>query len=170
MVAQKRHHLSDVQVQMARELGFKPDSLRKIDNHKQEPWKTPLPQHIENLYEKRFKREQPEIVKSLKQQLQEDAAKRAAKKKAKDARWKTQARMTPGAKVDLTPEAKIGLTPLSKIKMTPVDIEPAGDFICIFGFRFGRRGIKPKKHEYKVKKHSPVSRIGNGNKKHQQCF
>lgn len=84
--------------------------------------------------------------------------------------WKTQARMTPGAKVDLTPEAKIGLTPLSKIKMTPVDIEPAGDFICIFGFRFGRRGIKPKKHEYKVKKHSPVSRIGNGNKKHQQCF
>ena len=64
----------------------------------------------------------------------------------------------------MTPEAKIGLTPLPKIKMTPVDIEPAGDFICIFGFRFGRRGIKPKKHEYKVKKHSPVSRIGNGNK------
>lgn len=60
MVAQKRHHLSDMQVQMARELGFKPDSLRKIDNHKQEPWKTPLPQHIENLYEKRFKREKPE--------------------------------------------------------------------------------------------------------------
>lgn len=88
MVAQKRHHLSDVQVQMARELGFKPDSLRKIDNHKQEPWKTPLPQHIENLYEKRFKRENPEIVKSLKQQLQDDAAKREAKKKAKDARRK----------------------------------------------------------------------------------
>jgi len=36
MVAQKRHHLTDMQVQMARELGFKPDSLRKIDNHKQE--------------------------------------------------------------------------------------------------------------------------------------
>lgn len=86
MVAQKRHHLSDVQVQMARELGFKPDSLRKIDNHKQEPWKTPLPQYIENLYEKRFKREKPEIVKSLKQQLQDDAARRETKKKAKDAR------------------------------------------------------------------------------------
>lgn len=85
MVAQKRHHLSDVQVQMARELGFKPDSLRKIDNHKQEPWKTPLPQHIENLYEKRFKREKPEIVKSLEQQLQDDTAKREAKKKVKDA-------------------------------------------------------------------------------------
>ncbi len=88
MVAQKRHHLSDVQVQMARELGFKPDSLRKIDNHKQEPWKTLLSQHIENLYEKRFKREKPEIVKSLKQQLQEDAARREAKKKAKDVRRK----------------------------------------------------------------------------------
>ena len=48
--------------------------------------------------------------------------------------------MPPAAKVDLTPEAKIGLTPLPKIKMTPVDIEPAGDFISIFGFRFGRRG------------------------------
>ena len=90
MVAQKRHHLSDVQVQMARELGFKPDSLRKIDNHNQEPWKTPLPQHIENLYEKRFKREKPEIVKSLKQQLKDDAAKRAAKKKAKDERRKAE--------------------------------------------------------------------------------
>lgn len=36
IVAQKRHHPND-KVQMARELGFKPDSLRKIDNHKQEP-------------------------------------------------------------------------------------------------------------------------------------
>lgn len=84
--AQKRHRLSDVQVQMARELGFKPDSLRKIDNHKQEPWKMPLPQYIEDLYEERFKRERPETVKPLKQQLQDDAAKRAARRKAKEAR------------------------------------------------------------------------------------
>lgn len=91
MVAQKRHRLSDMQVQMARELGFKPDSLRKIDNHKQEPWKTPLPQHIENLYEKRFKREQPEIAKSLKQQLKEDEIKRITKKKAKDTRRSAKA-------------------------------------------------------------------------------
>lgn len=86
MVAQKRHHLSDAQVQMARELGFKTTSLPKIDNHKQESWKTPLPQYIENLYEKRFKREKPEVVKSLKQQLKEDEIKRKAKKKAKDAK------------------------------------------------------------------------------------
>jgi len=37
MVAQKRHRLSDKQVQMARELGLNPDKLGKIDNHKQEP-------------------------------------------------------------------------------------------------------------------------------------
>lgn len=39
MVAQKRHRLSDKQVQMARELGLNPDKLGKIDNHKQEAWK-----------------------------------------------------------------------------------------------------------------------------------
>ena len=42
MVAQKRHRLSDKQVQMARELGLNPDKLGKIDNHKQEAWKAPL--------------------------------------------------------------------------------------------------------------------------------
>ena len=62
MVAQKRHRLSDKQVQMARELGLNPDKLGKIDNHKQEPWKAPLPQFIEHIYFKRFKREEPETV------------------------------------------------------------------------------------------------------------
>ena len=33
LVAQKRHRLSDKQVQMARELGLNPDKLGKIDNH-----------------------------------------------------------------------------------------------------------------------------------------
>jgi hypothetical protein len=55
--AKKRHGLTDVQVQMARELGMNPKKLGKIDNHKQEPWKLPLPQFIERLYFKRFKRE-----------------------------------------------------------------------------------------------------------------
>jgi hypothetical protein len=32
--AQKRHRLSDKQVQMGRELGLNPDKLGKIDNHK----------------------------------------------------------------------------------------------------------------------------------------
>lgn len=42
-----------------RELGLNPDKLGKIDNHKQEPWKTPLPQFIEEIYFKRFKRMLP---------------------------------------------------------------------------------------------------------------
>ena len=52
--ARKLHHLSHAQVQMARELGMNPAKLGKIDNHKQEPWKLPLPQFIEELYLKRF--------------------------------------------------------------------------------------------------------------------
>lgn len=42
MVVQKRHRLSDKQVQMVRELGLNPDKFGKIDNHKQKPWKAPL--------------------------------------------------------------------------------------------------------------------------------
>ena len=41
--ARKRHHLSHAQVQMARELGINPTKLGSIDNHRQEPWKAPLP-------------------------------------------------------------------------------------------------------------------------------
>ena len=76
MVAQKRHRLSDRQVQMARELGLNPDKLGKIDNHRQEVWKAPLPQFIESIYFKRFKREEPETVKPLKQIMAEMEAKK----------------------------------------------------------------------------------------------
>lgn len=86
VVAQKRHHLSDKQVQMARELGLNPDKLGKIDNHRQETWKVPLPQFIENLYFKRFKREEPETVKPLKQILQELETMKRLKKKEKEKR------------------------------------------------------------------------------------
>jgi hypothetical protein len=60
--AKKRHRLTDEQVQMARELGMNPKKLGKLDNHKQEPWKVPLPRFIEGLYLKRFKRPRPEKI------------------------------------------------------------------------------------------------------------
>lgn len=60
--ARKRYHLSHAHVQMARELGLNPRKLGKIANHKQEPWKAPLPQFIEHLYLKRFGRERPQSV------------------------------------------------------------------------------------------------------------
>ncbi|WP_302405911.1 hypothetical protein [Barnesiella intestinihominis] len=91
MVAQKRHHLSDKQVQMARELGLNPEKLGKIDNHKQEPWKAPLPQFIEEIYFKRFKREEPETVKSLKQIMAEMDLKKKQQKAKKEERRKQRA-------------------------------------------------------------------------------
>lgn len=90
MVAQKRHRLSDKQVQMARELGLNPDKLGKIDNHRQEPWKAPLPQFIENIYFKRFKREEPETVKPLKQIMKEMEVKKKLQKEKKEERKKQQ--------------------------------------------------------------------------------
>lgn len=48
--ARKRFHLSHAHVQMARELGMNPKKLGGMVNHKQEPWKRPLPRYIEELY------------------------------------------------------------------------------------------------------------------------
>jgi len=61
--AKKRHKLTDKHIQMARELGLNPDKLGKIDNHKQEPWKVPLKEFIEDIYLKQFKKSEPETVK-----------------------------------------------------------------------------------------------------------
>jgi hypothetical protein len=52
--AGRRYRLSGEQVRMARELGMNPRKLGGLANHKQEPWKLPLPQFIEDLYERRF--------------------------------------------------------------------------------------------------------------------
>lgn len=89
MVVQKRHRLSDKQVQMVRELGLNPDKFGKIDNHKQKPWKAPLPQFIEHIYFKRFKREEP--VKLLKQILKEMETKKKLQKEKKEERKKQRA-------------------------------------------------------------------------------
>jgi hypothetical protein len=45
---------------MARALGLNPTKLGKLDNHRQESWKAPLPQFIEDLYTKRFGRARSE--------------------------------------------------------------------------------------------------------------
>jgi hypothetical protein len=47
--ARTRHHLSHAHVQMVRELGLNPKKLGKLDNHRQGPWKAPLPEFIERL-------------------------------------------------------------------------------------------------------------------------
>ena len=54
--ARKKYHLSHAHIQMARELGLNPRKFGKIANHRQEPWKEPLPVFIEDIYFKRFKK------------------------------------------------------------------------------------------------------------------
>jgi hypothetical protein len=78
--ARRRFHLSDSQVQMARELGMNPRKLGALANHEQEPWKAPLPVFIEHLYQKRFGKAQPDRVISIEDRAQEIAAKKAAKR------------------------------------------------------------------------------------------
>ena len=69
--ARKRFKLSHAQVQMARELGMNPKKLGGLANHKQEPWKAPLPQFIEDLYFRRFSLDRPERVISLEERARE---------------------------------------------------------------------------------------------------
>lgn len=88
--ARTRHRLSHAQVQMARELGLNPGKLGKIDNHRQEPWKAPLPQFIEHLYRERFGREAPPDVRPLEERARQAAAKKAVRKAAKQARREAQ--------------------------------------------------------------------------------
>ena len=64
--AKKKFRLSDTHIQMARELGMNPMKIGSIANHKQEKWKTPLPEFIEEIYFKRFKKDRPDVIKKLK--------------------------------------------------------------------------------------------------------
>ena len=63
--ARKRFHLSHAQIQMARELGMNPKKFGSLANHKQEPWKAPLPIFIQECYFKQFKKNAPDRVLNL---------------------------------------------------------------------------------------------------------
>jgi hypothetical protein len=83
IIARKKHKLTDKQVQMARELGLSPDKLGKIDNHKQEPWKAPRKEFIEELYLKQFKKSEPDNIKSIEQIIATEKNKKEERKKKK---------------------------------------------------------------------------------------
>lgn len=82
--ARKRFRLTDSQIQMARELGLNPKKFGKLANHKQEPWKEPLPDFIETIYYKRFKRHKPEQVKSIERIVKDRNKKKQEKKLRKE--------------------------------------------------------------------------------------
>src|SRR4051794_5315739 len=63
--ARKRFRLSHAHIQMARELGLNPKQFGKLDNHRQERWKAPLPDFIARLYLKSRGKPLPDEVKSI---------------------------------------------------------------------------------------------------------
>ncbi len=69
--ARKKFHLSHAQIQMARELGLNPKKFGSLDNSKQEQWKLPLSEFIEEKYLKHFKKSAPENVMSIEQMVRE---------------------------------------------------------------------------------------------------
>lgn len=87
--AKKKHRLSQKHIQMARELGMNPKSFGKLDNHKQERWKAPLPEFIEHLYNKRFGTDAPDSVLSFEEITKLKLRKKEAAKERKAARRAT---------------------------------------------------------------------------------
>jgi hypothetical protein len=58
-------------IHMARELGLNPKKFGSLSNTKQEPWKLPLPEYIEELYFKHFKKSRSDNVRSIDQKVRD---------------------------------------------------------------------------------------------------
>ena len=89
--ARKRYHLTHEQIQMARELGLNPKKFGKLANQKQQPWKEPLPDYIETLYYKHFKRNKPEQVRSIERIVKDRNKKKQERKLRKKSDTDNQA-------------------------------------------------------------------------------
>jgi hypothetical protein len=124
--AQKRHKLSDRIVTMARELGLNPDKLGKIDNHRQEQWKAPLPQFVEEIYFKRFKKTDPDTVKSIRELLAGEKAKKERQKKTREQKRKEKIEVqTDASPSDGNREIETPVKPVTiKQKIKLLDKEP----------------------------------------------
>jgi hypothetical protein len=64
---------------MAFELGLNPKKFGKLANHRQEPWKLPLPDFIAKLYVKRFGKTIPDPIRTIEQMAAAETAKKARK-------------------------------------------------------------------------------------------
>ena len=98
--ARRRFRLSHMHIQMARELGMNPRKFGKLANHRQEPWKAPLPIFIETIYFKRFRKEKPDRIETIAEVAAAQAAKRAATKLARQARKAEKLAACSGASTD----------------------------------------------------------------------
>lgn len=81
--ARQRYRLSHAQVQMARQLGLNPKKFGSLANHRQEPWKLPLPEYIEELYFKHFGKRAPDQVRSIEDRLKQEQRKKQERKARK---------------------------------------------------------------------------------------
>ena len=81
--ARKKFRLSNAHIQMARELGLSPKRFGSYADRKDQPWKLPLADFIESLYEKQFGKRCPDEVKSIEEIAVAHVAKRAARKAEK---------------------------------------------------------------------------------------
>ena len=86
----KRFHLSHTHMQMARELGMNPKKFGKIANHKQESWKAPLPNFIEDCYFKRFGKERPDEARTIEQIVKDHEKKKQERRARKELRKQSQ--------------------------------------------------------------------------------
>jgi hypothetical protein len=110
--AHRRFRLSHMHIQMARELGMNPKRFGKLDNHRQEPWKAPLPIFIERIYFKRFGKEKPDEVLTIRQFAERQQAKKRAKKLGRLARKAAKLAEVPHASSG-QPDAEPGTGPVS---------------------------------------------------------
>ena len=84
--ARRRFNMSHAQIQIARELGLNSKKLGGMANHKQEPWKMPLPLYIEHLYKKHMGKDVPDDVRSIEVKVREKRAHKEARDRAKATR------------------------------------------------------------------------------------
>lgn len=93
--ARKRYRLSHTQIQMARELGLNPRKFGGLANHRQEPWKMPLPDFIEHLYRKRHNKDRPDRVRSIEEIIARKEMRTAERRKRRLARKAAEASPAP---------------------------------------------------------------------------
>jgi hypothetical protein len=82
--ARKKYRLSHAQIQMARELGLNPKKFGSLANTKEQPWKLPLHDYIEEIYFKHCKKREPDNVRSIEQIVKDNARKKAERKALKE--------------------------------------------------------------------------------------
>ncbi len=83
--ARRRSRLSDAHIQMARELGLNLKKFGSLANTREDPWKLPLLEFIEELYLRHFKKGPPENVRSIEQIVRGANRKRGERRVRKQA-------------------------------------------------------------------------------------